>query len=127
MDQRGRQRFLTVGFAALRPLMAHFYHDPLVKTSTEGMSLTILVSSLSVIHLALLNRAMRFTAVSANTAVARAVSVLVSIVLALGGLGLLGAGCGLYRATTQHVHRRLVHVPLDSQPAPPRSWHRRGC
>lgn len=79
--------FLTIGFAGFGPVMAHFYHDPLVKNVTEGMSLTIVASSLSVVHLALLNRATRFTAVAANTAVARAVSVLVSIVLALGGSG----------------------------------------
>ena len=67
--------------------MAHFYHDPLVKNVTEGMSLTIVAGSLSVVHVALLNRATRFTAVAANTVVARAVSVLVSIILALGGSG----------------------------------------
>ena len=39
------------------------------------------------IHLALLNRAMRFTAVSANGVVARSVYVIVSIILALAGWG----------------------------------------
>jgi len=78
---------LTIAFAALGPLMALFYHDALVAHVAEGMSLTVLVASFSVIHLALLNRAMRFTAVSANNVVARAVSVIVSISLALAGWG----------------------------------------
>ena len=61
--------FLTLAFAALGPLMALFYHDPLVTHVAQGMSLTIVIASVSVIHLALLNRAMRFTAVSANSVV----------------------------------------------------------
>jgi PST family polysaccharide transporter len=78
---------LTIAFALLGPLMALFYHDPLVTHVAFGMSLTIVGASVSVIHLALLNRAMRFTAVSANSVVARLVSVIVSIVLALTGWG----------------------------------------
>lgn len=79
--------FLTVVFALLGPLIALFYHDPLVVRVVEGMSLTIIAASLSVIHLALLKRALRFTAVAVNTIVARIVSVLVSIALALVGWG----------------------------------------
>jgi O-antigen/teichoic acid export membrane protein len=78
---------LTIVFALLGPLVALFYHDPLVVHVVEGMSLTIIVSSFSVIHLALLNRALRFAAVSANTIVARSVSVIASIILALAGWG----------------------------------------
>ena len=78
---------LTMAFAALGPLMALFYHDPLVTHIAQGMSLTIVAASASVIHLALLNRAMRFTAVSANSVVARSVYVIVSIILALKGWG----------------------------------------
>ena len=76
---------LTVGFAALGPAIALFYHDPLLKNVVEGMSLSIIASCLSVIHVALLNRAMRFTAVSANNIVSRLVCVAVSIILALKG------------------------------------------
>ena len=79
--------FLTIAFAALGPLMALFYHDPVVTHVAEGMSLTIVVASASVIHLALLNRDMRFTAVSANGVVARIVYVIVSIIAALAGWG----------------------------------------
>jgi PST family polysaccharide transporter len=83
----GAGAVLTIVFAALGHPLAHFYHDPLVAQVVRGMSLTILVASFSVIHLALLNRATRFTAVSANVVVARVVCVIVSIALALGGWG----------------------------------------
>jgi O-antigen/teichoic acid export membrane protein len=86
---------LTVAFAALAPLMALFYHDPLVAHAARGMSLTIVVASFSVIHLALLKRAMRFSAVSANGVVSRVVYVTVSIILAHAGWGYwaLVTGC----------------------------------
>jgi O-antigen/teichoic acid export membrane protein len=78
---------LTIAFFCLGPFLAHLYHDPIVKNVTEGMSLAIMAANLSVIHLALLNRATRFTAVAVNTVVARAVSVIVSIALAMAGWG----------------------------------------
>jgi PST family polysaccharide transporter len=78
---------LTIAFAVLGRLMALFYHDPLITHVAEGMSLTILISSFPVLHLALLNRAMRFTAVSINSIVSRLFSVLISIALALAGWG----------------------------------------
>jgi O-antigen/teichoic acid export membrane protein len=78
---------LAIVFAALGPVMALFYHNPLVTRVAQGMSLTIVAASTSVIHVALLNRAMRFTAVSVNGVVARAVYVVVSILLAVAGWG----------------------------------------
>jgi O-antigen/teichoic acid export membrane protein len=78
---------LTAAFAAFGPLIALFFHNPAVSHVVVGMSLTILVTSVSVIHLALLQRAMRFSAVSANTIVARVISVLISIGLAVAGWG----------------------------------------
>jgi len=78
---------LTVGFAEAGSLLARFYHDPLVQRVTVGISLTIFVTSLSTVHLALLKRAMRFSAVSANDICARFVSVTVSIVLGWLGWG----------------------------------------
>jgi O-antigen/teichoic acid export membrane protein len=78
---------LTVVFAALGRLMALFYHDPLITHVAEGMSLTILIGSFPVLHLALLSRAMRFTAISINSIVSRLFSVLISIALALAGWG----------------------------------------
>jgi len=79
--------FLAAAFAVFGPLMARFYHDPVVRHVAEGISITIVAGSFSVIHLALMNRAMHFRAVSINSVVARAVYVLVSIALALAGWG----------------------------------------
>lgn len=78
---------LTIGFAAAGSLLARFYGDPRVAHIAIGVSLTILITSASVLHLALLKRAMRFSAVSANDIVARTVSVVVSILLAWAGWG----------------------------------------
>lgn len=78
---------LTVGFAAAGSLLARFYHDPLVARVAVGVSLTIIITSGSVLHLALLKRAMRFPVVSANDVFARAVSVTASILLAWAGWG----------------------------------------
>jgi PST family polysaccharide transporter len=76
---------LASSLSAFGPLIAIFFHNALVKQVSVGMSLTIVAGSLSVIHLALLNRAMRFTAVSVNTIVARVVAVIVSIGFAISG------------------------------------------
>lgn len=76
---------LTAGFAAAGPLLARFFHDPPVREVTMGISLTIFFTSVSVVHLALLKRAMQFSKVSINDIVARLVSVIVSILLALAG------------------------------------------
>jgi len=86
---------LTVAFALSGPLLARFFGNPHVARVTVGMSATIFLSSSSVLHLALLKRAMRFTAVSVNAVVAQGVSVFVSVVLGLAGWGYwaLVAGC----------------------------------
>jgi O-antigen/teichoic acid export membrane protein len=78
---------LTLAFAATGSLLARFYGDPRVAHVAVGVSLTIFITSASVLHLALLKRAMRFSAVSANDIVARAVSVVVSVLLAWAGWG----------------------------------------
>jgi PST family polysaccharide transporter len=78
---------LSVGFAAAGSLLAKFYGDPRVERVTFAVSITIFLSCISVIHLALLKRAMRFSAVSMNDIIARVASVLISIVLALAGWG----------------------------------------
>lgn len=83
----GSGLLLTAVFATVGPLMALLYHDPLVTHVAQGMSLTVVAASFSVIHLALLNRAMRFTAVSVNGVIARTVYVIVSIILAVAGWG----------------------------------------
>jgi PST family polysaccharide transporter len=78
---------LAAAFAALGPLLARFYGEPRVTAVAGALALTILFTCLSVQHLALLKRAMRFPLVSANDVVARAVSVSVSVVLAVEGWG----------------------------------------
>jgi PST family polysaccharide transporter len=78
---------LTAGFALSGSLLARFYGNPHVEHVAVGMSVTIFLGSASVLHLALLKRAMRFSAVSANSVVAQAFSVAVSILLGLAGWG----------------------------------------
>jgi PST family polysaccharide transporter len=78
---------LTVGFAASGSLIARFYGNALLRQVSVAMSATIFLTSISGIHIALLKRAMRFGALSTNDVVARAASVIVSIVLAWLGWG----------------------------------------
>ncbi|MGH9352608.1 MAG: lipopolysaccharide biosynthesis protein [Terriglobia bacterium] len=78
---------LTVGFAAAGSFLARFYRNPLVAHVAVGISLTIFITSASVLHLALLKRAMLFSWVSANDIFACAVSVAVSVLLAWAGWG----------------------------------------
>jgi O-antigen/teichoic acid export membrane protein len=78
---------LAVAFASAGSLLARFYRNPLVANVAVGVSVTIFVAGASVVHLALLRRAMRFAAVSANDVLARAACVTVTILLALRGWG----------------------------------------
>lgn len=78
---------LTIAFAASGSILAWFYSDPRVVAITMALSFQIFLTSTSIIHLALLQRAMRFSLVAANDVVARAASVAVSISLALAGWG----------------------------------------
>src|SRR6266478_8355865 len=76
---------LTIGFTAAGSLLARIYSDARVASVTLGISPTIFITSTSVLHLALLKRAMRFSVVSANDILARTISVAVSIFLAWAG------------------------------------------
>ena len=78
---------LAIVFAAAGSSMARFYHNPLVARIAIGMSPTILISSVSVMHLALLKRAMRYPVISANEILARIASIAVSIFLGWAGWG----------------------------------------
>jgi len=73
---------LTIAFAASGSAIARFYGNPLVASVAIGISLTIIATSTSVLHLALLKRAMRFTVVSMTGILAQAISIAVSIFLA---------------------------------------------
>jgi O-antigen/teichoic acid export membrane protein len=76
---------LTIGFAGAGSLLARFYRNPLVTHVAVVMSATIFLAAASVIHIALLKRAMRFTAVSVNDVVGRAAYTAIAILLALRG------------------------------------------
>ena len=108
---------LAIGFAAAGSLLARFYRNPLVANVAVGMSVAIFIAAASVIHLALLKRAMRFTATSANDVVGRVANTAVADPAGLERLGILGAGGGNCRATAQLDDRGLVALPMDSEPA----------
>jgi PST family polysaccharide transporter len=78
---------LAIAFAGTGSLLARFYGNPLVTHIAVGLSVGIFIASLSVIPLALLKRAMRFAATSANDVGGRLVITAVSIVLAFSGWG----------------------------------------
>lgn len=78
---------LAVGFTAAGPLIAHFYSEPRVTAVAAGISVSVFVFSSSVLHQALLKRAMCFSAIAANEVISRVVSIAVSILLASKGWG----------------------------------------
>ncbi len=93
---------LTICFAAAGSLMSKFYGDPRVALISVGISTTIFLTSISVLHLGLLKRAMLFSAVAKNDVVARAVSVVVSILFGWAGWGywaLVFGACALPLST----------------------------
>jgi len=83
----GAGLLLAIGFAAAGSLLAWFYSNPLVAPIAVGISLTILITSCSVLHLALLARAMHYSQLSANNVVAQVAWVAISVLLAWAGLG----------------------------------------
>lgn len=94
---------LSCGFAASGSLLARFYGEPLVAAVTRGVALSILLSSVSAVHLALLKRAMCFSALAKNDIIAKAVSVTTSIVLGFAGWGywaLVAGVCALPFSTS---------------------------
>lgn len=78
---------LMIGFASAGSLLAHFYHNPLVTRVAIGISPAIFLTATSVIHTALLKRAMRFATVSANDIGARLAYSIVALLLAWRGWG----------------------------------------
>jgi PST family polysaccharide transporter len=78
---------LTLAFAASGSMIARFFDEPRVTGACVLISAWILLTSISVIHLALLKRAMRFAAVSRIEIVGRLVQITASI-----GLGAMGWG-----------------------------------
>jgi len=78
---------LAIAFASAGSLLAGFYRNQLVSNVAVGLSIGIAISAVSVIHLALLKRAMRFAETSLNEVVSRVVNTAVSILLAFRGWG----------------------------------------
>lgn len=83
----GFASFLTLLFIAASPLIARFYGEPPVQGITAGMAATIFLTNMSIIHAALLRKAMRFSALGKNDIVGRAVGVATSICFAFAGWG----------------------------------------
>ena len=102
---------LTIGFAATGSLLARFYGEPRVAHVTIGISSTIFLTSASVLHLALLKRAMRFSASKYR-------------------VGILGAGCWGRCATTLLIDGCLVSVSMGTwtpSSSCPNSFHVAFC
>lgn len=78
---------LAIGLVAAGPLLAQFYRNALVASVANGLSVGIFIAAGSVIHLALLKRAMRFTVSSVNDVITLAVYTSVTILLASRGWG----------------------------------------
>lgn len=76
---------ITFGYAG--SLLARFYNNPLVTNVALGLSVGIFIAATSVIHSALLKRAIKFGSTSTNELVSRMVNTAVSIILALRGWG----------------------------------------
>src|SRR5207248_1437401 len=105
---------LTIGFAAAGSQLARLYGEPRVALVAVAMSSTIFLSSLSVMHLALLKRGMQFSRLSANDVVARVTAVIVSIAfawMALGYWALVAGAVALPLATAIGAWVRCPWVP----------------
>jgi O-antigen/teichoic acid export membrane protein len=77
----------AIAFAGVGPILAEFYRDGRLTRITVGLSLPILISGTSVVHLALLKRGLRFTATSANEVLSTLASVVISVLFAWKGWG----------------------------------------
>jgi len=83
----GAGLILATAFAAAGSLLVRLYGNPLVAKVASGLSVGIFIAAISVIHLALLKRAMRFPATSTNDLVGRVANTAVAILLAWRGWG----------------------------------------
>ena len=78
---------LAVAFVGAGSLLGGFYRNPLVASVAAGLAVGVFGSACSVIHLALLKRALHFTDTSINEIVGRVANTVVAIVLAVRGSG----------------------------------------
>lgn len=115
---------LAIAFAAAGSVLARFYQNPLVVHVAAGLSVGIAISALSVIHLALIKRAMHFAASSANDVFGRTVNTVAAILLALNGWG--------YWALVAGIVAQQLSVTLGAwwlcpwMPSPPRRTGKTG-
>ena len=86
---------LAIAFAAAGSLLVRFFGNPLVANVAAGLAVGIFIASASVIHLALLKRAMRFAQTSTNDVVGRVANTAVAILLAFRGWGYLALVAGI--------------------------------
>jgi len=94
---------LTCGFAAGGSLLARVYAEPLVAPVTSAVALSIMLTCISVVHLALLKRAMCFSALATNDVIAKAIAVVISIAFGFAGWGywaLVAGVCALPLSTS---------------------------
>jgi PST family polysaccharide transporter len=87
---------VTVVFAALAPVLAWFYGEPVLGEITPVVALGLLFTGLASQHLALLRRQMRFLAVAVIMNGADIGALLAAVVAAL-------AGCGLWSLVIQRI------------------------
>jgi PST family polysaccharide transporter len=78
---------LSVGTMAAAPLVTRFYHTPALLPVVLAMAVTLLLASLAAQHLAILNRRMRFGAITVIEVGAIAIGVVTGVGSALAGLG----------------------------------------
>ncbi len=93
---------LTSIFAGAGSLLAAFYREPALVSLAVGLSATIVLTSISVVPLALLRRAMLFPTVARTELTSKAVSVAVAILFARAGWGrwaLVMGACALPMST----------------------------
>src|SRR5947208_2787462 len=125
---------LTIGFAACGSLLARFYGEPRLTLITLGLSATIFLNSTSVVHLALLKRAMNFHTTAVNDILARTATVGVSILLAWRvirlGIPRHGLSCGPHSrwqgSDPTAVRARVARSRPDLHLLRPWHWHHAG-
>lgn len=78
---------LSLGLGALAPVIAAFYNQPVLKPLTVVMSLNVFLSSLGVVHLALLTRRLDFRVLLKISAVATMLSGTIAVWMAWQGFG----------------------------------------
>ncbi|MGH7950540.1 MAG: lipopolysaccharide biosynthesis protein, partial [Limisphaerales bacterium] len=98
----GLMSLLVAGAA---PLIAWFYREPRLVGITLALSITFLLTGLTVQHMALLNRQMRFKAV----AVIQVVSMLVGVLV---GIGMALLNCGYWSLVGSNVSLAVVALVL---------------